>query len=295
MGSRWIVPGMRLSKYITLILFVLCSVSWAQRPGERGRGTAKVENIEAAEAAEVIETFRNQRLAGDYVFIFTLKHFLRRAGEDYYRGIMWGTWNENGPISRVSVWPQGKRPTDTRQLLIQGGANPRVWELIDGKVVELEAERQAQPFFQGMVYSPYDILLPFAYWDDYEYIGSKRTLGQRPAHGFVFFAPEGIDAKIPGLDAVELWLDADFYYPISAAMLDHKGNELRTMGEPTFKEIRDQWIVKQVKLTDQGTGDYTNFQVDHAALGQRLSPRIFEPENLARGEPDIGQVMFDPL
>ncbi|MGE9295183.1 MAG: outer membrane lipoprotein-sorting protein [Puniceicoccales bacterium] len=286
---------MRLAKVTPLLLMVLCPLLWADRPGERARGPEKVDNIAPEEAAEVVETFRNQRLAGDYIFIFDLEHRPQRAKKQMFRGIMWGTWNQEGPISRISIWPTGNRATATRELLVQGGPNPRIWELKEGKVVELDAEEQGKPFFEGIVYSPYDILMPFTYWEDYDYIGSKRMIQGRPAHGFKFHAPEDVSERVEGLESVEMWLDADFYSPIRAAMLDADGDELRTMGNPSFKEIREQYIVKEVEIMDERTRDYTIFRVTNAALQQHLDPAIFTPEGLDDGEPDIGKVMFDPV
>jgi len=289
---------MRVSKYLIFLLLAAVPLAWAQRPGERGRGPAKVDSLDANEAAEVIDTFRNQRLPGDYIFIFDLEHLPPRSEAIYYRGIMWGTWNRQGPISRISIWPRGMRGGEkNRQLIVQGGPSPRIWELRDGDVVELDAGAQTEPFFSGIVYTPYDILMPFIYWKDYEYIGSKPTLKGRPSHGFTFNAPGEVAQLVPELDSVEMWVDADFYSPVKAIMRNAEGEETRTMQGASFKEIRDQWIIKEIELIDESVypRPMTIFRVTNAALDQRLDPRIFSPANLANGEPDIGRVMFDPV
>lgn len=284
---------MRLA-LITLAFLATVSFGWAQKPGERAHGPKEVERIDQEEGRKIIEEFRNQRLRGDYVFEFKLVHRPRRAEDVVYEGLMWGSWNEKGPINRVSVWPEGKRETETRHLIVQGGANPEVWTLRDDKVVKLTKEQQGEPFFPEMVYTPYDVVMPFAYWDLFEYTDSKRMRG-RPAHLFVLYAPADVAERMPELAAVELALDASFNAPLTAKMLDVDGEPLRTLDVGGFKEIDDQYIVKEIDLIDERARDKTRFRVTAAALNLLLPRELFEPESLKKGHPDISQLMFEPV
>ncbi|MEO0796079.1 MAG: outer membrane lipoprotein-sorting protein [Verrucomicrobiota bacterium] len=284
-------------RHIAILLISLLGLSAtlvAQRPGERAHGPKKVEPIDQSEADAFVEDFRNQRLRGDYIFLFNLNHFERRGGEVPYEGILWGTWNVEGPVNRVSVWPRGQRKTHSRDFIVQGGAEPKIWSLEDGEVVELKAKDQGKPFFKGMVYTPYDVVMPFAYWEMFDYTGSKRVRG-RPAHQFVFYAPGDVTQRMPDLAAVELVLDADFNAPIKAAMLDVNGEDLRTMDFSGFKEINEQYIVKEIDLIDERTRDYTRFRVTDAALGLDLPAEVFEPRDLSEGVPSLTRVIFEPV
>lgn len=284
---------MRLA-IVTFFLCSLASVVWANKPGERARGPMEVETIDQEEGRRIIEEFRHQRLRGDYVFYFDLVHQPRRSKEVIYRGIMWGTWNEQGPINRVSVWPRGDREAK-RDLIVQGGEDPKVWILRDGKAVEMTKEEQGQPFFPEMVYTPYDVVMPFAYWDIFEYTGSKRMARGRPAHYFVLYAPADVAERMPELAAVELALDASFNAPLTAKMLDTNGKDLRTLDVGGFKEIDDQYIVKEIDLIDERARDKTRFRVTGAAVDLVLPEEIFEPENLTQGDPDTTQIIFEPV
>lgn len=266
----------------------------ADRPAERARGPQPVEGIDQEEGRRLIENFRQQRLDGDYLFHFELRHLPRRGEESSYRGMMWGTWTPEGPRTRVSVWPAGQRETATRDYLLQGGAEPRVWTLDHGEPKLMSAEAQGQPFFEGMVYTPYDVMMPFAYWDLFEYTGSKRVRG-RPAHLFVLYAPADVADRMPELAAVQLVLDADFNALIKAEMLDVNGEELRTLDVGGFKEIDEQYIVKEVDLIDERARDKTRFRVTGAAVGLDLPREIFLPQNLGQGPPDLGPIIIEPV
>lgn len=284
---------MRLA-LITLALLALIPFSHAQKPGERSHGPKEVETIDQEEGRKIIEEFRHQRLRGDYIFQFDLVHRPRRAPEVVYEGLMWGTWNEQGPLNRVSVWPKGKRDTDSRELIVQGGEDPQVWILRDDKAEKLTREEQGAPFFPEMVYTPYDVVMPFAYWDIFEYTESKRMRG-RPAHLFVLYAPADVAERMPELAAVELALDASFNAPLTAKMLDTDGKPLRTLDVGGFKEINDQYIVKEIDLIDERARDKTRFRVTGAALNLNLPKAIFRPENLKLGQPDLSGYLFEPV
>ncbi|WP_309397475.1 outer membrane lipoprotein-sorting protein [Cerasicoccus maritimus] len=285
---------MRLA-IITLTLAFLAPLAFAQKPGERARGPQPVDTIDQEEGREIIESFRHQRLRGDFIFLFDLVHQPARAKDVVYQGIMWGTWNEQGPLNRVSVWPKGKRATKTREYIVQGGAEPRVWKLRDGKAVELSKEEQGEPFFPEMNYTPYDFVMPFAHWDVYEYTKSTRLARGRPAHFFTFYAPGDVAERMPDLAAVELAIDASFNAPLSAKMYDTEGKRLRTLDVGGFKEIEDQYIVKEIDLIDERSGDKTRFRVTGAALNMSIPAALFAPESLPKGEPDITKVIFEPV
>ncbi|MBK1857539.1 outer membrane lipoprotein-sorting protein [Cerasicoccus arenae] len=278
-----------------MALIFCAPLAWSERPGERAHGPAKVEGIDQEEGRRIMEEFRHQRLRGDFVFLFDLVHRPRRDKDVVYQGIMWGTWNSEGSLSRVSVWPKGKRETNTRELIVQGGPEPEVWMLRDGKVVELTKEEQGEPFFPEMVYTPYDVVMPFAYWDLFEYTDSKRLARGRPVHMFMLYAPADVAQRIPELAAVELALDASFNAPLTAKMLDIDSKPLRTLDVGGFKEIDDQYIVKEIDLIDERSGDKTRFRVTGAAVNLDLSPQIFKPEELKQGEPDITKIIFEPV
>ena len=67
------------------------------------RASRFMERIDAEEGAQRLAAFRRQRLEGDFCFEFELAHKPRRGRTIPYAGIMWGSWNESGPITRFRV------------------------------------------------------------------------------------------------------------------------------------------------------------------------------------------------
>ncbi len=252
----------------------------AQRPGERGRGVPDVREIDARSGAELLDDFRAQRLQGDFVFRFDLVYLPRRDDAKTYDGMMWGTWTDAGPCTRVAIW-NPEQPADVLlQLLIQGGPNPVVWRSErGGQPIRLEASEWEQPLLPPMPYSPFDLLMPFIYWQDAHYLGSERLRG-RPAHRFRIHADQAAVAE-EMVAAVDLSLDARFNALLGADMLDQDGNPIRSLRVQSFRMVNDQYIVKSIDLTDEQSRDRARFQVWRAGVGLALPPHVFDPATLA--------------
>ena len=77
-------------------LFCVCPAGFAH-VAPREKTDSRYEEIDYEEGRTRLESFRAQRLDGDYCFRFQLEHMPRRAKTIRYRGTLWGTWNDLGP------------------------------------------------------------------------------------------------------------------------------------------------------------------------------------------------------
>ncbi len=264
----------------------------AAKPGAMGRGPEDVTKINQEEGERLIGEFRQQRLRGDYVFLFDLENIPHRGKRSTYEGIIWGTWNEKGPLSRTVIWEPGKKERKPLlQIIAQGGPEPHVWIWEPGKEVrELPSEEYFNPLLPGNDYSAFDLLMPYIFWENYVYEGSRQVLG-RPAHQFLVWPPEEIRAAKPEIGAAFVALDAGYNALVKAELLDDTGDEIKTLAIRSFKKVDDQYIIKQIDITDEISRDNTRFLVRGAAVGQDLQNETFDPK-LIEWIPDTTKIPF---
>lgn len=246
-----------------------------------------VRKIDQEEGWKRIEDFRNQRLKGDYSFKFELRHMPRKGKKQSYSGILWGTWNQQGPLMRVALWPENPQEEPLR-LIVQGGEHPQFWKSIEGAPFEaLTGKAIFEPLLPGLMYTPFDLLNPYAYWEDMHYEGSKRIKG-RPAHLFLMSPPAELTQINPELGPVRMALDAHFNAILQADWLSTEGVETRTLKILNLKKTQGEWIIKTIDLVDEASHDKTRFNVKAAALGLKLDPReYFTPKKTPVQAPAI--------
>ena len=260
-----------------------------------GRSLPEVKKIDPEEGQIVIEKFRHQRLQGDFVFKFDLEHLPYRGQEKYYRGILMGTWNQRGPLNRMVLWPKAKQRDFEIGLLIQGGRNPDVWKVDRQSVaVPVDTEALVDPLLNDFIYTPFDLLMPFVFWENFEYEGSKRVRS-RQAHFFRMYPPDSFKEEHPKIHCVRLKLDARYNALLSAEVLDKHDDPLRIFNVMSFDKVNDQYIVKKIDLIDKVSRDKTRMRVVMAAVNVRLSAELFDAELLEAEIPDLSTYRFEHL
>lgn len=268
----------------------------ASRPGTPGGRMPQLPRpVDEAQGQQIIENFRAQRLAGDFLFHFELLQMPRRGQEIPFEGWMWGTWTDEGPLTRVAIWEPGKQATSLRQFIILSGRNPRAWvALPDGGVAELDQAQMTEPLLEQLLYTPFDLAMPFVYWDA-TYIGPDRVRGRR-AQLFLMRAPEDVRRLLPDWDQVEVALDNEFDALLRAQIVDAQGAPQRSFRIRSFKEVGGQYIIKGVDLVDENSRDRTRFEVLGATVGLRLPPAVFQPETLRNNAlPQTERIQLEAL
>ncbi|QYM80574.1 outer membrane lipoprotein-sorting protein [Horticoccus luteus] len=250
------------------------------QPASRGipppSGYGHFGQPDPAEGRKALEQFRAAGIQGSYYLEFTLRLMPRRGPEKRVAGRMWGTRNHAGPVSRVAL-----QDDDETRLLVQNGADAAVWR--STRTAPDPAKVAVQALFEpiaGTTLAPFDLQMPFLYWNDFVYEGLGRVRG-RPAYRFRMLPPKEFAQQFPALSAVRISLDSQFSALVEAELLDEKGRPMKSILVDELKKVGDQWMVKAVDVRNEGTRDKTRFEVTAVALGLDLSPRLFAVAALA--------------
>jgi hypothetical protein len=283
-------PALRLGRVAWLALGLILAVPAFGQPRHNDELPAPTA-LDAAEAAKRLAAFRHARLAGDFCLRFQLVHYPRRGDEVHYEGVAWGTWNEQGPLTRFRLHavlpanaPAGQAEVDW-EWLVQNGPAPRVWVLSPGATAarELPPSQWREPLFPGVVYTPFDLLMPFVFWADFTYDGPGRVLG-RVVDIYTMQPPAGSD-QAAAAGPVRVSFDREISALVRAEQLDAKGEVARLFDLSSFEKVQDQWLIKTTDLLDNARRDHDYFTVKAAALQQKIDATVFLPEHLAQPAP----------
>ncbi len=235
-----------------------------------------------AKGAQILETFRRAGIAGSYWLSVELRIMPHQGAERTVSGELFGTRNEQGPLSRLIL----AGPAGARSWLIQGGPQPALW-LTDGTAADpvtrpVADDKLLAPIdgSQGTDLTPFDLQMPFLYWTDFVYEGLARVRG-RPADSFVLYPPADLAARQPSLTGVRVFIDTQFQALVQAELLGAKGVAEKTISILDLKKVGDQWIVQSIDLRNNLTRDKTRFTVKAAALNLDLPAAVFDPAQLA--------------
>lgn len=233
-----------------------------------------------AEGRRVMEEFRAKWIpAGDYFLEFQLHVLPRRGEERVLSGRLWGTRNDEGPLSRVELTTDPAKKTELR-LLVQNGSSPAGWKWDGaGAVSPLDVTALFAPMGDTNL-TAFDLQMLFLYWPDFTYEGLTRLRG-RPTHKFLLRPPPDFLEKNPSLTGVRIYLDTQFNALVQAELIGGHGQLLKTISLLELKRIGDQWIPKTVDVRDEITRNKTRFVVTGAALRLTLPAGMFAPAQLS--------------
>jgi Outer membrane lipoprotein-sorting protein len=258
-----------------------------------------------AEGRRVLEEFRAmQGIPGDYFLEFELHVLPRRGDGRVLTGQLWGTRNDQGPLSRVAIVTDAVKKTELR-LLVQNGPTPAGWSW-DGSDAAKPLDRLGAlspsngPLDVAALFAPvagtnltvFDLQMPFLYWPDFAYQGLIRLRG-RPTHQFLLHPPKDFAQKYPSLTGVRVFLDTQFNALVQVELIGHDGRTLQTISLLELKRIGKQWIPKTLDVRDEVTRDKTRFLVKGATLGLALPREMFAPAQLGEtvSPPDATKIV----
>jgi hypothetical protein len=272
-------PTMSGSRIFFLLLFGLALAAHAQPRFLPQPEYGQFGAPDQAEGRRVLEDFRAKGIAGDYFLEFELHVLPRRGDERVLTGQLWGTRNDQGPLSRVAIITDAAKKSGLH-LLVQNGAAPAVWNCDGSDAVKtLDVAALFAPV-AGTNLTAFDLQMPFLYWPDFDYQGLKRLRG-RPTHQFLLHPPKDFTEKYPALKGVRVFLDTQFTALVQVELVGNDGQTLKTISLLELKRIGEQWIPKTFDVRDEATRDKTRFLVKGAALGLTLPPEMFAPAQLA--------------
>ncbi len=236
---------------------------------------AQVGLPDAAEAARILEQFRQAGIPGDFYLEFQLVAMPRRGATQTFDGRLWGTRNEQGALTRVELADAKGRP---HRLVIQNGERAAVWRLHDGNVSRLDGTALFAPLIPGVEISAFDLQMPYLYWPGAKVQAIRRVLG-RPAHAFVFRAPPAV-AQQGRIATVRAYLDTQFNAMTQTELLDAMGRVVKTFSLVSLKTVDKQPLPKSVDFRNDVSRDKTRMNLTAVALRLELNPARFAPEAL---------------
>lgn len=260
------------------LLFVPLASS-AQRPSNYVVKPG-MERIDQEEGERRLEAFRQQRLEGDYVFEFQLEHKPRRARTVRYDGVMWGSWNEQGAVTRFKVLPddaEASTATGLVELIIQNGPHARAWMRRDRteEFKPVQGKALFEALLPGLVYSIFDLQMPFIYWEEFIYEGPALVGASRVAQRFLMIPPAGSESERQGIKGVRVSLDDTYNAILRIEVIDEDGSVKSEFSVESLKKVQGQYIVKKITLEDYSSKDRTTFKVVDASVGLQLDKELF--------------------
>lgn len=244
-------------------------------------GYAQVGLPDAAAARAILERFRGALNSESAYLEFELHALPRRGEERVYRGRLWTSRNERGPIARIEVTGADGRQ---HRLLVQGGAQAAVWVDAAAGVAAAAPSALFAPLLPGVETTAFDVELPFLYWEDARLVSVERVRG-RPAYAFLFTPTAEFAAAHPEVGSVRAFLDAEFDAPVEFAILDRNGRTAQTWSLLNLKKAGDRWIPQEIDVRNEATRDKTRFIATGVAPGWPADPAIFEPAHLTDAVP----------
>lgn len=247
-----------------------------------------------AEAAEVLDGFRSFRMAGDFCMKFGITHHLRKSDEsEFCAGTLYGSWDSAGPVMRIDI-ARAANPESKKSFLLRGGREPELWTLdAEGKPTRADGNA-AEPFFDGLIFTPFDLQTPFVYWNDAKYEKTKRYRG-RPVHFFKMTPPEEFRALVPEIGFVRAGLDRVYNALVSVEAFGSDGKLKRTFSLSRVQKVQEQYTIRKLELRDEATRDKDELVVFSAAMNLLFPRSAFSPEALAEPPPSVPASRFSRL
>ena len=201
-----------------------------------------------------------------------------RRGEEFFRtGTIYGMALGHG-VSRVDLDPLTGQD-QSLSFLLRNGSKPLAWiRLPDALPREMSEEELFMPLIEGMNQSPFDLLMPFVFWEA-EYIKSGRVAG-RPSHLYSFSSPPWVQKARPAITKIIMALDKNYEAPLRIETFTQLNVPERTFILNSFKKVSDYWIVKSLDCKERETRSNTRFEVTAAALNLDVDLSLFSPDGL---------------
>ncbi len=253
------------------------------------RADTRVVPLQQDDARQKWQNFKSSRTA-DCCMDFTIEHAPRRGESVEYAGTLFNLNDGATTLTRILVEKAGNgggasaasRPA-ADILLINSPGGAQVWKFDGNKAVRLPKSEWLSPIMDGLIYSPFDLLVPYKSWEA-KYAGPGR-IGQA-VHFFDLQAPE--DFNLPGgepdvkVGKVRVALTREFDTPAAAEVYSNFGRLLKTLTLASAKKIDGVWLAAKLELRDDITRSKDILRFTAAKMRAALPKGIFSPESLGK-------------
>ncbi len=283
----------RIAPAVSWRAFFLCaalgSVALVGAPASKPPELAQSGKPDAAEAARLLEQFRQAGIPGEYYLEFDLRSLPRRGPERSFHGRLWGGRNRDGAITRVEI---NDGSGATHRLLIQNGPQAAVWRVTDGKTAPLSVAELFKPIIPGVDVTAFDLQMPYLYWPGATLEKVARSVLGRPAYAYMVRAPAEFAKQHAEIVAARAYLDTQFNALVQTELIGADNKVTKSFAFLNLKKVGDRYIPKAADYRNEVTRDKTRLEVTGAALNLKLPPAMFEPAELARpaAPPAAGEI-----
>jgi hypothetical protein len=246
----------RLFCRLALALCFLCKVECSPIGGTGG-----VNFLSDAEAGSFLEKFLQNHARWDYAFHGRLDAFSKNhATVDANCLIL---HHRIGDVSSYYVEIQRE---NSQKFILRDGI---VWTNFR------ENFNPAEPFVEGSLYAPNDLLLPFLGSSTLKYSGPKKVCGRATQQ---FVAKVDNDSLGEGVKFAKISVDSKFLQILEIEYLDGRQRVMRKHRVLALRKKDDYWLPKTIELFDNVTRERSKITIIDADLNPNLSNALFEPE-----------------
>ena len=287
---------------------------------------SEAKQLSEDEAVQYLVNMQRSAIARSYVFRFKLKHYPYRARSFTKYGTLYGVVDPLSGIQMERIVIQDRDPENPREyitlsdfLLIRSSRaeawvhNPELAQATGAtaselpatdsdtpssdtaitasnpQVVELNDDALHTPVLEGISLSYFDLLVPYFYWREYEYMGPDQVKA-RPTQDFKLYNPD----TASDMASVRLYLDDEFKAILKAEYLDADSEPLKTMELVSFKKTGGTYIPKTLDYRENiEKGNKTRIDIIAAATDVELPAELFSKSNLGQELPYIDTFVFD--
>ncbi|AWT59688.1 MAG: hypothetical protein DF168_00882 [Candidatus Moanabacter tarae] len=237
--------------------------------------------LDEVDAFSALEEFRYQGISEKYSLSFLLLNIPNEGEETYHRGQIWGNSKNDGTRTVIRLEPVAGNGEAEIRLFLENGIDPVAWRIRKGtKTLRMiKGASLFFPLFPGLVLTPFELQMPFLFWEDYIYEGVSKLKGRR-AFMFLMIPPLAIRKANPDMEAVRVSIDTKFKVLIKAQILGPRRQTLKSFKIVSLKKIQNQVIIKRIDFLDEISRNKTRFIVTGADLSLVIDDVFFRPDTL---------------
>jgi len=223
--------------------------------------------IDHEEGVRMLSIFRRMWVVGDFSLKYSIQFIPRRGKRQEVFGTLWGSSSLEGSVSLIHLHTELER-----QFFLKNGPYASVMERQTelGEWAEINALDWFQPIDEAVTINPFDLMMPFVFWTDWEYAGVTKK-GSRVAHSFLMKLPTQLAGNTLGLFGVIMYIDENFNALLRADYVNEEENVIRSLRLLDLKKIDGVWLPKTVDVLDEITRNKTRLVIKEAAVNRDFS------------------------
>lgn len=296
------LKGHMSSNLIKTVLSCVCILAGSSLFGIRRDNyhIDEAEKLTEVEAWQYLQSFRSFSYEKDYVFRFKIKHYPPRQRSFTHYGTIYGSYDPltESHWQRIQIEKNGyvdvEEESILKEIIICRGPFNRAWT-VTGKgskrsVSEIPSSEWNTPLIPLTSLSVFDLLAPYLYWFDFEYL-SPSQVKARPSQTFKVFAPEDFGNPI---QSVEMDLDDEFRALLKATFSNGENEPVKGVELISFQKTSGNYIPKTIDYRDYvNKGHKTRIQIIKAAMNLELPEEIFDSSTLTESFPELPEFSYD--